>query len=778
MMNTKKLVWAAGLVIVVSCDAAPEQGTATDALRNPGRTRQRTMKRPCRNDAFFVEVPLARPTPGSWHAYNFHTNLENALAAEIANNNGAWFCTGPFGCPTPSVTVRSALPQRSAPSYRADGHVRYLRVQFTTGHGLPLSVLPDQECHAVSTLRSAVTSVSGVPSTGFYVGRECETSAATGVQGAPDLDMVTWHLTELGLPPTTAVSPPAPASQRVDLAVIDSGLHAAIGAAGIGVASAMDLYPSSTVRHPHGSAMMIFGRQLAPNAAIHDLRALDWTGSGTSETLATALDAAMFSTPTSRALVVNMSLGWPSELSYPAMLTSANGCSTHEDPFGELVRYELDVARRMDASGVRRVFVTSAAGNQPAPTDPTLFPPPPAGASKPACPTAPESYGLYYPAEWFTETSCRPSEAGAFLSFTAGAVDDRLRTTNVAIPNAEPPLVAPGQHVYATSPYAPEMTSGSACGEGPSLSEFEALPRAFTGSSVSAALVSAAAARVQDQRLANGEPALGRETLERLLYLTGRDLCRINRSFIPVRILDIDRLDYAVANCPSVVGCADEFITNPPITTETVLDCATHLAACGLEDVNGSGDLVPSCASPRNDPVSWPGAYIEARGVCTVVVDETLLTQPWTAASSCSGVCPHEDGPQRSLVGSFGPQPISPICPDCPAFFLNDPPDSIQLKLDLSRDFEPGTKVTEPFLVVTGFNPNSNQVEDFYFELPDDPSVGEWAPGEHLDILVGVADLDIEWSMPEAIKATLVVTLDSPNAKHASKDYSALRVSF
>ncbi|MCA9556570.1 MAG: S8/S53 family peptidase, partial [Myxococcales bacterium] len=348
------------------------------------------------------------------------------------------------------MSITSVLSPRSSPAWRKQGHLRFLRVRFSSAELGLLSVRPDAQCFVVQAIRLAVgTAASVSPYTAFGVGRECDAQMAS-VEATPSFEMATWHLTELGIDPLAPK--PAPLPGLVDVAVIDTGLMAPVAAA-LGVASRTDYHPTDPRQMAHGTGMALMVADTARNPTIHDFRALDFGGTAISETLAHALDDALFGAATGnpdRPEVLNLSLGWPPELARPATI-SGETCTDYENGFGEPIRYLLDVARRMDDAGDRAIFVSAAAGNRPLPVQSGLFPAPPAGALDPACDFPPADPDLYYPGQWGRVESCRAGEnTNHRVSLAVSAVDDRLRPIGISIPGGETALVAPGQHVYAS----------------------------------------------------------------------------------------------------------------------------------------------------------------------------------------------------------------------------------------------------------------------------------------------------------------------------------------
>lgn len=752
--------------MLLACTGLEQRSSST---RTESRTRPPVIEaRPCRADSFYIDVPLHNDP-----MWTRTTDLDPFAASLQAAANQPllpWFCgSDALTCPvTPvSATVTSVLAPRSA-AYRDDGHLRFFRVRFHDEAGTALSVRPAAQCEVVDWIRTGLET-AGFDSDTFYVGRECDASVMS-VEGAPSSEMLTWHLERMGLSSQAAnVSAPPPSVQTVDLALVDSGVLPAVGTdpGGIGLAMSADFLPQNPGLHGHGTGLAVLTRQLAPHARLASLRALGAGGSGTSAQLAEALDEVLHGTSNTSPLILNLSLGWPSELGRSARITGP-ACLSYEDPFGEPVRYLLDTARRLDQTGERPVFVSAAAGNQPLPVPGTLFPPP-AGPHAFECNgISPSGTPWFFPAEWDRVPSCRSAIPGiTHVTLAVSVVDDRDLPAGNAIPGAESPLVAPGQHVYAAHPNAPATASQTTvqCGSTAAFPAPVTLPRAFTGSSVGAALVSAAAARAQATRLSLGLSPLDGKTLARVLYLTADRVGRLNASGAPVRRLNVARLDDTLASrqCQAVITCAASNGAPEQLPATLVEDCKYALADCGLERLDGAGNLITPQLRTW-DPVSWTETY--GSPVCTQEAEDTQFT----AASSCAGLCPFEDGVGRNLLGSLGPQPHDPTCPDCKAV-LNPPQNSFDLGLELSGQFPLGTSFSSPFLVLDDPTTNSK----VYLDLSTLAESAAWAPGAYLELqgsLDGATGFD--WSTTSAHLAIDVYQ----DGKLQGTDYSPLRYDY
>ncbi len=765
MTTRERTLMTATLAALWACSPPPAEPTAeqaSDAFGSRRPSRVTTRARPCRADSFFVEIPVKRTNV--WPDLTFVPGVKAELENYISNTASAWFC--PPGQPNchgwVNASIESVLPQRSWPPSRADGHLRFLRVRFADTAGDPLSVLPDWQCDAVAKIRASVESQNMMlPDDEFYVGRECDATIASA-QAVPTTEMLTWHLTDIGRT-ATPIAPPSPSNELVDFAVIDAGVMSALHSS-LGVAAQVDLHPGRATFHTHGAAMPLIARGADEHFKLYDFAALDEGGSGTMADIGVALDQALFgphSGNPSRPLVIDMSLGFAPELARPAAITgSAMSCTTYENAAGEVVRYMLDIAAQMDRNGDRAVFVSAASGNRPLRVPAGTYPAPPPDAFHTTCSPTPSGPEMFYPGEWSRASTCHANTIPeAHVALAVGAVDEFFRPTGVEIPGAETPLVAPGQHVYAAHPLASPMPVVPQCSYGPTDAYLESLPRAFTGSSVSAALVAGAAAHAQFLRAATGANPLDRLTLARVIYLSGRPLCRNTTSGVPVRMLAVDRLADAVRTCPALLACAALVPGTEPIPANTLAMCASELAACGFSS---------TCATPsRSGPIAWDKGYDDNALVCH---DATVTNGSWQPTSTCGAACPYETNPGRSVLGSIGPQPIIPTCPDCPAVVDGQ---FLHLKFEITADGPDKTTLANPYLIVKGPSQSNGTPTEEFFPLPDDPNEDDWVLGNRLDLHVSLWGSAIDFSDPSQLKGSLVVDVTEPGKKTVT-DYSVI----
>ncbi|MEM9192990.1 MAG: S8/S53 family peptidase [Myxococcota bacterium] len=735
--------------------------------RTPPRTRPRPpdppKARPCRDDSFFVEVPLHVDPP--WKAGLFERNLAAALAPDVNASGYPWFCgVDQVTCPTSSVDVRveALLPERSSPEHRDDGHLRFYRVHFESAERR-LRVRPGAWCAVVDQLQTELTTYLAPEE--VYVGRECD-SMALGIEDQATEEMLSWHLSRVGLPTNRNTTPPT--KPLVDIALIDTGVDPAV-AATIGIASHADFSEGGPV-HAHGPGMALLLRQVS-DAAIHSIRVFDSAGNARSGALSQGLDHVLFSDPAARRpLIVNLSAGFSGELADHAVLTGDNGCETLEEPVGESVRYGLEQARQLSASGARQVFVSAAAGNRPGRVDPSLFSPTTASVYDCGTPD-PAGTPWFLPAWWHHLDSCSADPGSHRLALGVGSVNDRDQPSLLGIPDRQPALVAPGVHVYADHPLLSGTPSAPLCLPGTSSFPVPVeFPKTFTGSSVSAALVSAAAARVQTHQASLGSETFNQTSLARLIYLTGDAVCDrgtpLSSAFgAPVRRLNVARLTHALRTeeCRSLVDCARADLGEDPIPPNLVTQCELALVQCGLGRYNDDETFNPGCGN--HEDIDWPSGYGPA--VCASSLEST----PFGDANSCgSGGCPYEAQPFPTAIGSLGPQPGDGGCPECALEVVSAA--LVRLRLEINHEFPSNTIFSNPYLYVRASLLGQSSYGKFFAPLPN--IEGSIHPGAYLEVTVPINGVPgtIDWGTAQA---QLIMEYEIDGSMPAM-DYSPLRI--
>ncbi|MEZ4470019.1 MAG: S8/S53 family peptidase [bacterium] len=456
----------------------------------------------CRNDRYFVDLPIW--TAADRLPVDFQAQLQRRLTQALRQHL-AWVCEDPAICDRYAARVRErifadvrpVLPERRDDAARADGHRRFWRIAFyaapfpvdelgrATGQKRAfvdritrLEVPASAACTIVGTLRTATEASSGlVVGREVFAGRSC-LAGQLGAAHHADEAMRTWHLDRL------AVVPPGPAGAVI--ALLDTGVEADLQRE-LGLRAMpgpLDLLPRERLDDgtpvpepaglpdPHGAAMALLLRQIAPSAPIADHPVLGAEGRATVDRVAQSLDRVAFESRRDP-VVVNLSLGWPPELEQgrvlrgPRSLAGA-GCAVDEDPVGESVRYALRMAQLRDQGRLRQsgpTLVVAASGNRaPLLPDPGeayagLFDSHPAYD---ACEAAgPDD--LFYPAAWDGRVSCTERrEAGPPLVLAVGATDARDLPAALAPPVPSPPWWPPAS-TYVSAAGA-DRSPPPACG--------------------------------------------------------------------------------------------------------------------------------------------------------------------------------------------------------------------------------------------------------------------------------------------------------------------------
>ncbi|MGF1468644.1 MAG: S8 family serine peptidase [Sandaracinaceae bacterium] len=692
-------------------------------------------RRPCPSGSVFIEVPVQVPTDTVMAIpADLPADLSASLTTAARGRQGAWFC-GRRDAPClqraagaqvevepllrPVTQEECATLPRAVALLRADGSRRCYRVRFTEG-GRPIALRNEGLCDLMTTVRTAFIADSGLnEATPVHIGRECDATAlqTEGLAYAASEAQLDWHLRRIDAPGFTRQTAPPSSGSLTELALVDSGVPDGHGAgpdiAGqIGVTVGQDCsveYPL----HPHGGGMALLARQVAPEAEIRSIQVLRGQGYGTSGAVARGLDEALFPSsgrpvPADAPLVINLSLGFPSLLGVDASL---GDCEAVESPVGASIQYLLYLAALLDEDpGGRRVFVASAAGNQPAPRSEHLFALAGRASALPRSNCSPprpawDGRAWFFPAWWNRLETCGPGEAvGRPLGMAVGAVDSADRPFALSIRGVEPPVVAPGQHVFASHPDLRQGVDLCAAppGQGPNGPEYAPplgiLPRSYSGTSAATILVAAAAARLQRARMNRGQAPLTARALERLIYLTG-DLIE-RRS--PVAGVDVRRLNVGKLlgslDCPSMVDhCAVEVAgqpddrSTPAITPQVMTDsCPARLEVCF------AGYSAPSVDSPR-----WPAAYRQQLGCCGPIQNATgaaqscpLRADPPQPGSPCDPAVKGCWKPD-TLLGGLGPSPGGVACPDCLILIGGS---QAEVYGELSVDFHPATQFSAPKL--------------------------------------------------------------------------------
>lgn len=440
--------------------------SAAEPLRHPPH-----MGRGCRGDLFTLSVPVGRALED--HLIDtavaaVHTALDTLIARD----------PGILTHEMQGVALDRVIPNNN----------RHWVFGFVDDHGRRIRVEAERACEVVAAMRRAAIITlggQGVANGGdvLSIGRECDATAYSDwheVAMTPDPGPVGPFMLPGGLFATPA--------HPVKVAVIDGPMSQP----GLAWSQTQSDHMRHTVGYPHADAMARFIREMAPSVTIEGYQALSDRSTGTPIiAVARAIDVAL----ADGAQVINLSLGWPSEMGRPMelrgqkMVPSDDGeleieyCETIEDPAGEAVRELL--GRATDAG----VIVVAAAGNRVGPqpfagrgilkgydAHARLFPClPPEAVTHVIQPAYSE---MFFPAAWSQVPTCVDGPAGA-------------------IPREVPvgmPIVAVGAYGQHGEPPIGDATI-FAPGIGVPLSPIpsalsQRLPAEMTGTSIAAALTS------------------------------------------------------------------------------------------------------------------------------------------------------------------------------------------------------------------------------------------------------------------------------------------------
>jgi hypothetical protein len=758
--------------------------------------------RACKDNVFFVDVPLSLNKP--WTTLRVPNLVRASLEALARARKATWFCdpTDPVCAPPdPVVTLDSVLPQRAITG-RSDAHLRFLRYRFSAPDGSTLSVDTGALCDVVATMRALFLERGVDPETRLNIGRECE-AMGQSAEGLASPEMTLWHMDHLGLAPAYPAPPPAAAAlYPVDIALVDSGVDPLVAElAGIEVDyTTPPTAVGDVIPHRHGSAMALLMRQASPEARIRSYIALDPNSTTAIGDVAWALDRALYdpARDPSVPLIINLSLGWPSEFGYRAWLPGKvnagvytpgpDTCGLWEDPAGESVRFMLERARLAD-NNPAPVSVFAAAGNRSEPTLSGVAVDPSAHPQKDPCATsyvAPGG-GLFFPAAWALRKSCKLTTAGTTtpvaLAVAVGGVDDRGLDSALSMYGQEVALVAPGEHVYAsvgvdlpagltpTSMFPwcdpavapPDDTFGT--------TEIT-LPMSVSGTSAATALTSALAARalrrhaeVNAARVAAGKSrlvALDHKRLQRLLYVTGYNTGRMAPAGTNLRQREIraDRVEKALdcVKSPQLMTClsgAEPFGVLDPATAPR---CAVVLETCGMNDTS----------QPEWTAVPWGMEPI----VCSVQVPDPAPVVECADAASCGPL----GGVDQYALAGLGPQPPDPFCPECKFTItrLDLAPQRGDFVASINKVLPAGTYATNPVLTLT-----ASDGRVFNVSLSSLAGATAWSPGATLsfpNLTVGTAStVSLTRSQWLGVKGKLTVTKVVPG-KLPATDISPVRI--
>ena len=727
--------------IVATCVlfvAAPVAAQLNQGDEPPGRG--------CRDDLLFVDVPVATRLPPRFHrivaAAAGHLQDAAALAADDAARLGVpgWFEPGV----KPEVRRERLLPRRRAgDGYRVPGygaaHQRFWRLSFHDD-GERKRMARDAQCDVVATTRAAVRQALADDgqdpkiADSLHIGRACDLSGQ--IEGAPSDEMLEWHLDRLGVAPQHPDAPGGSA-RDVHVALLDTSVEQVVVDL-LGGTCSDDGDPESFAgvcavdpgdANWHAGAMGLLVRQVAPNARLHFYPAIGPDSNAPVGELARALDRALHEADVQGdALVLNISAGWAPELGSPSLLVGdtllgphgdilENTCRTREDPVGESVRWMLDAARRRDAREAPTAVHAAAGNRSSSPYEDVVGWGLAHGVATDPCgfnPALGQSLDAFYPAEWHRRLTCRTradgsTTAGRSLAVAIAASDHHEQPSVHNVPFTDVAIHGPGQHVYVDAQGwvgdIPPTEVAPACGTGglDARAPFLTLPKAISGTSASTALASGIAARALEVHAEESEArvAAGRRTLQdlnrrrlaRMLWFTGERMCGSTPTGLLQRRVSMERFEQALQHrrARRLLRCAGQPEPFGLLLPGLLEDCAGQLASVGLPEDPAS------CLFSEPD-LPWPAEPVAPCDTYDAPCDPALGC-PRPDAGDCGfPLCAYElESPDRYSIGSLGPQPGDPWCPDC-LFSVLAPGNLVRLTADLAMSIPASAVVTKTYL--------------------------------------------------------------------------------
>ena len=447
--------------------------------------------------------------------------------------------------------------------------------------------------------------------------------------------------------------------------------------------------------------------------------------------LARALDRALHDPNTlEQSLVLNISAGWAPELGQPSVLVGDtlfgphgdalnNGCQTREDPVGESVRWLLDSARRRDAREAPTVVHAAAGNRSDAPYESIIGWVLPHNPSTNPCGFSPalgQGNDVFYPAEWHRRGTCKRRADGTTTTSFSVAVaiagsNHHEEPAPQNVPFADAAIHGPSQHVYVDAQGwigdIPETEIDPECAAGADRRPFLTLPKAISGTSAATALASGIAARALDihadenlTRFAAGRRALqtlNRRRMARMLWLTGERMCSgTTPTGLQHRRISMERFESALRHrrARRLLRCAGQAEPFGILLPGLLEDCTDELADVGLPE-----DPANCLASPGDLP--WPPEPVGPCATYDVPCDVPGPNCPRPLAGDCSfPLCEFEvESPDRYSIGSLGPQPGDPWCPDC-LFDITAAGTHVVLTADLATSIPLGALVTKAYVQI------------------------------------------------------------------------------
>lgn len=434
--------------------------------------------RGCRSDSIAISVPVGRTLPDVDMA-----TLVNGIADGLAG-----FDDNAFEARVDRVEASRVLASSA-------NHWILTFLQDDQGEQKRVRIRPQLACALVSEVRTLAEQAEGhTVAQALSIARECDTFSQSDPGAVEDvwagMGVVDAAAGAVETAPVdAAIQPDGPWQfvHPVTVSVVDGPMTDA----GMRWSGALRTYDPIEVTYPHADVMARLIRREAPEATIRAYQGLHEGPVGApisalASTLERALSDAIDERNTQGKIqIINLSLGWPSEMGRPTELRG-EACEVIEDPLGEAVR-ELLV--RAAQAGIT---VVAAAGNRrgPQPLDPYGRVANPQGVgtdfgilkstssyrarSFPCAgddDTIEPSYGeMFYPAAWSRVPTCVDGQLRRLPIVAVGAAPEAAEPTL-----GEAELFAPGiRHPIGPVPSALA----------------DRLPTQMTGTSVAAAITS------------------------------------------------------------------------------------------------------------------------------------------------------------------------------------------------------------------------------------------------------------------------------------------------
>lgn len=654
---------------------------------------------------YFLDTPAGLTAPGVEFAHDLETRLAadlnglDARAFRLASAPGSSDCGTPGGTDGPPQARITPL-FGSAP---AEIRRRFWRVEFTKpGADTRFAVEGCWQPAMVELLRHAANAVA--PASHLKVGREqCIVAPSTAQsENAADPALLSWPYQRIG-----------------------AGEMAGWPGAGVPLpVTLLDTACDTSERSQHGCALaQAIARSLRFGAGgTFDLAApfgvsvVNVFGGGETATTVTSVARGLYTRLTQSPpapQVINLSLGYPAELNLRRPMVTCPGFNTStagvppsvpppvstEDGIGESLRYLLEVV----APKHPEALIVIASGNRPARQDDVdayfggrrdL-----ARALNPNEPLLDTPYtALLQPAE-----GVRRAPQANVLVVGPTRMDDQ--PSSIAVPDwtAEPALVAPGEQIYLPAPGS-ETAPQDICLP-TSDRPISADRAAFTGSSLSAALTSGVAGRLMAALLAKSVEFQGAD-VARLLLAASVAVRRDGPKLQPDRVgrLALPQLSRALT-CLTPQNAHDVFLrlaSQGPARPALAASLNGWLATCERRPVGPDLGQIPAPASDAAPSDLW---LREAVGRVAAACTPLAAPAPFVFVTRAGtlGVEANPSPVPDLTLGSVGPQPLEPGCPDCGFVRSVTQPLASQggINVAISTSLPTTTTLTKPVLLVT-----------------------------------------------------------------------------